>query len=59
MFARVAFGLRGMWLPLFFQILGNMVFVRISESLFGSCVVLTWEYSLDYKLSTVAKPSAS
>ena len=29
MMARVSFGLRGMWLPLFFQILGNMVFVSI------------------------------
>lgn len=27
MMARVSFGLRGMWLPLFFQILANVIFV--------------------------------
>lgn len=27
MMARVAFGLRGMWLPLFFQLMSNICFV--------------------------------
>lgn len=31
MMARVSFGLRGMWLPIFFQVMSNMVFVCTSS----------------------------
>lgn len=35
MMARVSFGLRGMYLPLFFQLLSNVVFVSTNNLLRG------------------------
>lgn len=47
MMARVSFGLRGMWLPLFFQIMSNMIFVRYTLANLG---LQTDEMcSLDYR----------
>ncbi|EPE24965.1 hypothetical protein GLAREA_11546 [Glarea lozoyensis ATCC 20868] len=40
MMARVSFGLRGMWLPLFFQIMGNMVFFGLQAVYGGQAIGL-------------------
>lgn len=38
--ARVSFGLRGMWLPLFFQLMSNMVFFGMQAVYGGQAIGL-------------------
>lgn len=40
MMARVSFGMRGMWLPLFFQLMSNMVFFGMQAVYGGQAISL-------------------